>query len=106
MEYLIILVIILAYSSLSEKINTISKKLSVDSSKNQKKFSPLKDLVGSNIKIDTDDLLYIMDWSKEGILKSFDDTWILLEHTYKYNRKETYYYRISNIKSISIINEN
>lgn len=101
MEFLIILTIIFAYSSLSSKINEIANNMP---KKDKKSFPSLKELIGKNIEIETDDYIDSSIGDKpKGILKDYNDTWILIETIGK--KKELYYYRLNNITSIDIIDK-
>lgn len=101
MEVLILLAIIFTYSSLSSKINDLANSITI---KNKKKLPSLQKLIGQNIEIETDDYIDLSTGSNpQGILKEYNDTWIVIEIT---NNKELYYYRINNITSINIINNN
>ena len=97
MEVFLLLILILFYFELNSKIKMI---LNNQNKSNKKDYSLLKKLVGRQIEIDTDDEYELAFGSKKrGILKDFNDTWIILE-TQNKEKKETIYYRLSNIKSI------
>ena len=97
MEVFLLLILILFYFELNSKIKMI---LNNQTKSNKKDYSLLKKLVGRQIEIDTDDEYELSFGSKKrGILKNFNDTWIILE-TQNKEKKETIYYRLSNIKSI------
>lgn len=103
MEYLTLIALVMVYSSLSSKISRITNNMSV---KKNKKFPSLKELVGKNIEIETDDYYdYTFNLKTKGILKEYNDTWIVIESLNKQNEKELYYYRVNNIKSINIIDK-
>ena len=100
MEVFLLLILILFYFELNSKIKMI---LNNQNKSNKKDYSLLKKLVGRQIEIDTDDEYELAFGSKKrGILKDFNDTWIILE-TQNKEKKETIYYRLINIKSIVTI---
>lgn len=102
MEFLIFITIIISYCSLSSKISSL-----IDNCKKEKKYFPsLSELVGKKIKIETiDEVEYSYDYKTTGILIEFDDKWIVLESHDKKNRTIMYYYKLSNVTSINIIND-
>ncbi len=101
MEYLILFAIIIVYSSLSSKISKIMTSMTTN---NKKRFPSLKELVGKNIEIETDEYLELSyGYSTKGLLKEYNDTWLVIESRDKKDRKELYYYRIKNITSINVI---
>ena len=101
MEYLILFAIIIVYSSLSSKISKIMTSMTTN---NKKRFPSLKELVGKNIEIETDEYLELSyGYSTKGLLKEYNDTWLVIEAKNKKDKKELYYYRIKNITSISVI---
>lgn len=103
MEYLTLIALVMVYSSLSSKISRITNNMSV---KRNKKFPSLKELVGKNIELETDDYYdYTFNLKTKGILKEYNDTWIVIESLNKKDEKELYYYRLNNIKSINIIDK-
>lgn len=103
MEYLTLIALVMVYSSLSSKISRITNNMSV---KKNKKFPSLKELVGKNIELETDDYYdYTFNLKTKGILKEYNDTWIVIETLNKKEEKELYYYRVNNIKSINIIDK-
>lgn len=103
MEYLTLIALVMVYSSLSSKISRITNNMSV---KKNKKFPSLKELVGKNIELETDDYYdYTFNLKTKGILKDYNDTWIVIESLNKKDEKELYYYRVNNIKSINIIDK-
>lgn len=103
MEYLTLIALVLVYSSLSAKISRITNNMSV---RKNKKFPSLKELVGKNVELETDDYYeYTFNLKTKGILKEYNDTWIVIEALNKKNEKELYYYRLNNIKSINIIDK-
>lgn len=96
MEWVILIAIVVLYFELSEQI----KKLAGEKTK-KKELPSLISLVGSKIEVILKDL-YI-DGNK-GILKSFDNEWLVIESFNKLSKKEINYFRISNIVTINIIN--
>lgn len=101
--WIIILAIVGAYCSLSSKLDKIINK---QFKENKNKFPSLKELVGKKINIETSDQLELVFGSvTEGILKSFNDTWIVIETINKKNKKEQYYYRLNKIVSINLVND-
>lgn len=103
MEYLTLIALVMVYSSLSSKISRITNNMSV---KKNKKFPSLKELVGKHIELETDDYYeYTYNLKTKGILKEYNDTWIVIESLNKKDEKELYYYRVNNIKSINIIDK-
>lgn len=101
MEYVLLMAVVVAYLSLSSKIDKLKNNISDKNSKHN--FPSLKDLVGKNIEIEIDELVLI--GNPKGILKEYNDTWLVLESYNRKNKKELYYYRISNITSINIIEQ-
>lgn len=101
MEFLIIMVVAVAYGSLSSKLDKILNKQDKD---NKKKFPSLQKLIGKNISIETSNELDLVFGSEtKGILKEFNDIWLVIETTNKKNKKEEWYYRLNNIVSIDLI---
>ena len=102
MEFILIIAFILGYSSLSSKITRIASALTI---KNKKRFSSLKEWIGKEIELETDDHLELAYGCKtKGILKEYNDTWIVIETTNRKKQKELYYYRLHNITSVNICN--
>lgn len=102
MEYIIIFVIVASHISLSSKIDKLINMRKKESKKN---VSSLKELVGKKISIETDEMLSVVyGCETKGILKEFDNKWIVLETINKKDKRELYYYRINSITSIDIIN--
>lgn len=99
MEYVLFMAVVVAYLSLSSKIDKL--KNNIQDKKLKHDFLPLKDLIGKNIEIEIDEIVF--SGNPKGILKEYNDTWLVLESYNKKNKKELYYYRISNITSINII---
>lgn len=101
--WIIILAIIGTYFGISSKLDKIINK---QFKENKNKFPSLKELVGKKISIETsDELALVLDNKLEGILKCFNDTWIVIETTNKKNKKEQYYYRLNKIVSINIVDD-
>ena len=102
--WIIILAIVGAYCSLSSKLDKIINKQFKEENKN--KFSSLKELIGKKISIETSDELVIVFGSAiEGVLKCFNDTWIVIETINKKNKKEQYYYKLNKILSINLVDD-
>ena len=100
MEYVIILAIVGAYLSLSSRLDKIINQ----TKDNKKKFPSLNELIDKNISIETRDQLDLVFGSKtKGILKEFNEKWIVIEVMNKENKKELFYYRLNNIVSIDVI---
>lgn len=101
MEYLILFAIIIAYSSLSSKISKIRNNMPIS---NKKRFPSLKELVGKNVELETDEgLEFTYGCNAKGYLKEYNDTWVVIETTNKNNKQELYYYRLNNITAINVI---
>lgn len=100
--WIIFLLVMLTYfdikSSLKKILNNQSKDVKRD-------FSLLEKLKGKEIQIevDDDDLISFTQQQK-GILKDFNETWIILEKNTK-KGKELIYYRISNIQGVVEVKE-
>lgn len=100
MNFVIIMSILCVYLSLSSKLDKLINN-QVKDSKNT--FPSLKELIGKKISIETSDQLDLIFGSvTTGILKEYNDKWLVLEST---NKKELYYYRLNNIISIDIIDD-
>ncbi len=103
MEVIILLLMIFMYLSTASKLDKLLNRESVDV---KKKFPSLNELIGKDIKIETNNELDIFSKNnKQGILKDYDDKWLVLEAINKKQKKELYYYRLVNISSINIINK-
>lgn len=105
--YVVIIgVMTIGFGSLSEKINKINKNLPDNTKKAKKGFPSLKNVTGKKIGIALDDDTALMcGYMTQGILKDYNDTWLVLEACDKENKKELYYHRIRNIVSIDILEE-
>ncbi len=99
MEYVLLLAIIATYLILSSKIDKL--KNSLTDKKPKRNFSSLKDIVGKEIEIESDALDFIDN--PKGILKEYNDTWVIIETYNKKNQKEICYYRLNKITSINVI---
>lgn len=97
MEYVVWILIIVAWLSISGELSSIKKKLE-NKPKTRWNF---KELVGKNVKVSLDDEY---DMNLEGELISFDNKWIEIKKVKKYNNNEIYYKRIDRIKSIAVKN--
>ncbi len=106
MEFLIFMAIMIAYSSLSSKLDKMMN-LMPNNPKKKKNFPSLNEIKGKYIEMNTtDELNLLVNGNTKGILKDYNDTWIVLEMTGKKNQKELYYYRLTNITSIDVIDKN
>lgn len=104
MEFLILMAIIIAYSSLSSKLNRITNTMPNTLKERKKGFPSLKEMKGKYIEINiAEELELLMSGKTKGILKDYNDTWLVLEMIGKKGKKELYYYRLNNIISIDII---
>ncbi len=102
----IIGVMVIGFGNLSDKIDKIMKDMPDNSKKAKKGFPSLKDVTGQKIEIALDDDTALMyDYMTRGILKEYNDTWLVLEASGKNGKKELYYHRIRNIVSINILEE-
>ena len=95
--WLVLLVFALGYFDLKKDI----KKILTYQSKTEKKdFTLLEKLKGKEIQIEVDnDDIISFDNTRKGILKDFNDTWLILETEDKKGKK-TLYYRMINIKGV------
>lgn len=97
MEWIILFAVIMAYCDLSSKLQ---KLLNNQNKNNKKDLSLLKKLIGKQIEIETDDeYALVFGASQKGILKEFNDTWIIIETEGK-KGNELLYYRLNNIKGV------
>ena len=97
MDWLIIMVVMLAYFDMKTKIQKVINNQKENAKKD---FSLLKDLLGKNVKIESDDeYILVFGTKQQGILKEFNDTWLIIETENK-KGKELIYYRLNNIKGI------
>lgn len=101
-NWLIYLVVLLVYFDLK----SVLKKILNNQSKNNKRdFSLLENLKNKEIQIEIDDEdISVFDTNKKGILKDFNDVWLIVESTSK-KGKELIYYRVSNIKGVVEVKE-
>ena len=101
-NWLIYLVVLLVYFDLK----SVLKKILNNQSKNNKRdFSLLENLKNKEIQIEIDDEdISVFDTNKKGILKYFNDVWLIVESTSK-KGKELIYYRVSNIKGVVEVKE-
>ena len=95
--WLVLLVFALGYFDLKKDI----KKILTYQSKSEKKdFTLLEKLKGKEIQIEVDnDDIISFDNTRKGILKDFNDIWLILETEDKKGKK-TLYYRMINIKGV------
>ena len=96
-NWLIYLIVLLTYFDLK----SVLKKILNNQSKNSKKdFSLLEKLKDKEIQIEIDDEdINVFGTNKKGVLKDFNDVWLVLESVSK-KGKELVYYRVSNIKGV------
>ena len=96
-NYIVFLMVVLAYFD----IKAILKKILNNQSKDNKKdFSLLEKLKGKEVQIEIDDdSADVFSTSRKGILKDFNDVWLILESTTK-KGNELVYHRITNIKGV------
>lgn len=98
--WIILFVCLMMYFDINSKLKKI---LNNQSKEDKKDFSLLEKLKGKEIKIESDDEeLFSFEKEQKGILKDFNDTWLILESNAK-KGKEITYYRINNIKGIEEI---
>lgn len=98
--WIILFVCLMMYFDVSSKLKKI---LNNQSKEDKKDFSLLEKLKGKEIKIESDDEeLFSFGTEHKGILKDFNDTWLILESNAK-KGKEITYYRINNIKGVEEI---
>lgn len=95
--WVILFVLLLGYFDLKKDI----KKILTYQSKTEKKdFTLLEKLKGKEIQIEVDnDDIISFDNTRKGILKDFNDIWLILETEDKKGKK-TLYYRMINIKGV------
>ena len=97
MDWLIIMMVMLAYFDIKTKIQ---KVINNQKENTKKDFSLLKELIGKNVQIESDDEYRLVFGTKtQGILKEFNDTWLIIETENK-KGKELIYYRLNNIKGV------
>lgn len=100
MEWFILLVVIIGYCDLNSNIKKI---LNNQNKNNKKELSLLKKLIGKKIEIESDDeYVLVFGTSQKGILKEFNEEWLVLESEGK-KGKELIYYRLNNIKGVEEI---
>lgn len=105
--YIIIIgIMVVGFGNLSNKIDKIMKNMP-DSTKNAKAgFPSLKEIIGKKVEIAfDDDTALIYGYKSKGILKEYNNTWLVLEASDKKNGKELFYYRIHNVSSINILDK-
>lgn len=100
--WVVFLVVLLTYFDIK---STLKKIINNQSKDNKKDFSLLEKLKNKEIKIETDDDdILSFGASQKGILKDFNNEWLILEQKTK-KGKELIYYRIVNIKGIVEVKE-
>ena len=96
-SWVILFIVLMTYFDTSSKLKKILNNQCMDSKKD---FSLLEKLKGKEIEIESDEEeLFSFGASQKGILKDFNDTWLILESIGK-KGKEITYYRINNIKGV------
>lgn len=98
MEYVIIIVIIFAYSGLSSKIEKMNKKLN----SNYRTKNNFKEFINKQVIITLTDDYFI---NPSGVFKAYDDVWFEIESINKNNKKEINFYRIDDIETITLNEE-
>lgn len=95
--WIILFALLLGYFDLKKDI----KKILTYQSKTEKKdFTLLEKLKGKEIQIEIDnDDIISFDNTRKGILKDFNNAWLILETEDKKGKK-TLYYRMINIKGV------
>lgn len=99
MESMIIMVIALAYFSLSSKIRKVYNKLNDTS----RKIGNLNELIGKKVEVIIDGN-YLNDI--KGKLTAYDELWIEIESINKKQQKEINFYKIQNIETITVCDDN
>ncbi len=100
MEYIILMCLIIGFSTVSSKLDKIKN----ESIKSKRKLPSLKELVGKSIEIETDnDLELNYNITTKGKLIKYNDTWLVLSTMDKKGKKELFYFKVKNITSINII---
>ena len=95
--WVILFVLLLGYFDLKKDIKKI---LTYQSETEKKDFTLLEKLKGKEIQIEVDnDDIISFDNTRKGILKDFNDIWLILETEDKKGKK-TLYYRMINIKGV------
>lgn len=78
----------------------------MQSPNNKRSFHSLKNLIDENVLIQMkDDFEVNMKYETNGILKEFNDKWLVIETINKNVKKELFYYRINDIVSIDIFSD-
>ena len=96
-NWLIYLIVLLTYFDLK---TALKKILNNQSKQGKKDFSLLEKLKDKEIEIEIDDeYISVFGTNRKGILKDFNDVWLVLESTSK-KGKELVYHRVSNIKGV------
>lgn len=103
MEWVILFAIVVACSSISSKLDKI---INMQSPNHKRDFPSLKNLIGENISLQmNDDFDVDITYKTSGILKEFNDKWLVIEVINKDMKKELFYYRINDIVSIDILDK-
>lgn len=96
-NWVIFLVVLLTYFDIK---STLKKILNNQNKNTKKDFSLLEKLKEKEVQIETDNEdINMFETIRKGILKDFNDVWLILEISTK-KGKELMYYRISSIKGV------
>ena len=96
-NWVIFLIVFLAYFDIKA---TLRKILNTQTKNTKKDFSLLEKLKEKEVQIETDNEdINMLETTRKGILKDFNDVWLILEINTK-KRKELMYYRIKDIKGV------
>lgn len=100
--WVIFLLVMLTYFDIKSSLKKILNNQIKDTKKD---FSLLEKLKGKEVQIEVeDDDLVSFTHQQKGILKDFNDTWLILEKNTK-KGKELNYYRIINIQGVVEVKE-
>ena len=96
-NWVVFLVVLLTYFDIK---STLKKILNNQNKNTKKDFSLLEKLKEKEVQIETDNEdINMFETIRKGILKDFNDVWLILEINTK-KGKELMYYRISSIKGV------
>ena len=102
-NWVIFLIVLLAYFDIK---STLRKILNTQTKNTKKDFSLLEKLKEKEVQIETDNEdINMLETTRKGILKDFNDVWLILEINTK-KGKELMYYRIADIKGVIEIKNN
>lgn len=96
MNWAAIVIIVAAYYGLSDQLKKISKSLETS----KKEFPSLKELLNKKIELHISEDLDTKGTT--GVLVKYDKEWLALSSIDKKGKEKLYFFRLSNIKSISI----